>query len=210
MLALRRFIGRRGCPSSILSDNAKQFQLVISVVEQQWQLLTFDDKLHDFVAARGIKWVHTTERAPWRGSIYERLISSVKYCLKRTLGRRTLEREELYTIMLEVEFIVNSRPLTAQSDEEIVKILRPIDFLLPQGSGMVIKDVDGFDPVDPNFLKEAAELIRLHKRAVHQVQVFWELWLSEYLTSLREKWRGCQWPKTIPKVGQIVIVQEDK
>ena len=108
--------------------------------------------------------------------------------------------------MLEVEFIVNSRPLTAQSDEEIVKILRPIDFLLPQGSGMVIKDVDDFDPVDPNFLlpkdKKAAELIRLHKRAAHQVQVFWELWLSEYLTSLREKRRGCQWPETIPKVDK--------
>ena len=91
MLALRRFISRRGCPTSILSDNAKQFQLVKSVIEQQWQLLTMDEKLLDFVAARSIKWVHTTERAPWRGSIYERLIGNVKYCMKRTLGLNLLK-----------------------------------------------------------------------------------------------------------------------
>ena len=125
-----------------------------------------------------------------------------------------LGKGRVYTSMLEVEFIVNSRPLTVQSEEQNVKVLRPIDFLLPQGSGLTVKDVIDFDPVDPDFLlpkdKEAVELIRLHKRAAHQVQVFWELWLSEYLTSLREKWRGTQWPKTVPKVGQIVIVHEDE
>ena len=69
MLAIRRFISRRGCPVSILSDNARQFQLVKSVIERTWSLITFDEKLMEFVSDKGIKWVHTTERAPWMGSI---------------------------------------------------------------------------------------------------------------------------------------------
>ena len=152
MLAMRRFISRRGCPGSVLSDNAKQFQLVKSTVEQQWQVLAYDEKLSDFVTSRGIKWVHTTERAPWRGSIYERLIGSVKYCLKRTLGRRSFEREELYTILIEVELIVNSRPLTTQTENEITSVLKPIDFLLPQGSGLIVNETSDIDPDDPDFL----------------------------------------------------------
>ena len=124
MLALRRFISRRGCPVTILSDNAKSFQLVKSVVEQQWQMLTFDEKLQDFVAARGIRWIHTTERAPW------------------------LEKEELYTVLLEVEFIVNSRPLTAQSEDEVIRVLKPIDFLLPQEAGLTINEAAAIDPVE--------------------------------------------------------------
>ena len=214
MLAMRRFISRRGCPGSILSDNAKQFQLVKSTVEQQWQMLTYDEKLSNFVTSRGIKWVHTTERAPWRGSIYERLIGSVKYCLKRTLGRRSFEREELYTILIEVELIVNSRPLTTQTENEITSVLKPIDFLLPQGSGLIVNETSDIDPDDPDFLltrdKEAAELIRLHKSAAHRIELFWECWLTEYLTSLREKWRGSEKPKIAPRIGQVVIVQEDE
>ena len=123
--------------------------------------------------ARGIKWVHTTERAPWRGSIYERLNGNIKYCMKRTLGRKSFEREELFTILTEVEFIVNSRPLTVSSEEERTQVLRPIDFLLPQGSGLVVSEATELDIEGPEFLlpkdREAAQLIQLHKQAVHRV-----------------------------------------
>ena len=169
MLAIRRFISRRGCPVNILSDNARQFQLVKSVIERTWSSITFDEKLMEFVSDKGIKWVHTTERAPWMGSIYERLIGSVKYCLKRTLGHCIYEPEELQTIFCEVELVVNSRPITARSENELYEPLRPIDFLLPQGSNWPVQDVADIESNDPDFLlrkdREAAELIRMHQHA---------------------------------------------
>ena len=86
---------------------------------------------------------------------------------------------------------MNSRPLTAQSEDEIVKVLRPIDFLLPQGAGLTINETIDIDPADPEFFlpkeKEAKELIRLHQRALHRVQIFWKTWLDEYLISLKER-----------------------
>ena len=36
-LCLRRFMGRRGRPEMIISDNAAQFKLVKNVVDKQWR-----------------------------------------------------------------------------------------------------------------------------------------------------------------------------
>ena len=103
---------------------------------------------------------------------------------EKNFGPKSFEREELFTILTEVEFIVNSRPLTASSEEERTHVLRPIDFLLPQGSGLVVSEPTELDIEDPEFLlpkdREAAQLIKLHKQAVHRVQMFWKLWLNEF------------------------------
>ena len=73
----------------------------------------YDENLSDYVAKDGIFWTHATVRAPWRGSVYEKMIGNIKYCLKRMVGKRPLNIEELQTIATEVENKVNSRPLTA-------------------------------------------------------------------------------------------------
>ena len=214
ILAIRRFIARRGSPSSILSDNARQFQLAKNVIDSTWNLVIEDDKLLNYTNSQHIRWNHTTERAPWRGSVYERLIACVKYCLRRTLSKRALEYEELLTTMVEVEKIVNSRPMTVISEGDLIRPLRPLDFLLPQGDGPTIEYKADSDLQDPDFLltKEynASELRKLQLAAVHRIQKFWRIWLEHYLPALREKWRR---PKPFcdhPREGQIVLVYEDE
>ena len=53
-----------------------------------------------------------TERAPWWGGFYERLIGLVKRCLKKTLGKAYLNMIKLNTILIEVEAVLNTRSLT--------------------------------------------------------------------------------------------------
>ncbi|GFW18902.1 integrase catalytic domain-containing protein [Trichonephila clavipes] len=52
------------------------------------------------------------ERAPWWGGFYERLIRTVKLALRKTVGRATLFRDELETLLIEIKGVLNSRPLT--------------------------------------------------------------------------------------------------
>ncbi len=99
LLAVRRFIARRGMPSVIMSDNAKGFTAA------SFQLL------HQF-GLDGPEWWFIAPRAPWWGGWWERLMGVVKAALRKSVGSRSLTQVELETSLHEVEGCVNSRPLT--------------------------------------------------------------------------------------------------
>ena len=52
------------------------------------------------------------KRATWFGSFWERLIGLTKSTLKKILGRSHATLESLQTIIVEVEAVLNNRPLT--------------------------------------------------------------------------------------------------
>ena len=61
------------------------------------------------------------------GGFWERLIRSVKRSLRKSIGKRKLNYEELNTILVEVEAIIISRPLAYVLDDQggISDILSP-------------------------------------------------------------------------------------
>ena len=58
------------------------------------------------------------ERAPWWGGFWERLIRSIKRCLKKCIGRANLTFEQLRTMLVEIEAVINARPLTYVCDDQ--------------------------------------------------------------------------------------------
>ena len=111
LLCMRRFIGRRGKPNMIVSDNASQFTLGNAVMDKVWLDVLKDDNLHSYIATEKIIWKWITEYAPWKGGFYERLVGSVKRSLKKSLGKCVVTRDQMLTLVVEIEAIVNSRPL---------------------------------------------------------------------------------------------------
>lgn len=73
--------------------------------------------LHYF-ANRQISWKFIIEKAPWWGGFWERMIKSVKLSSKKSIGRSSLIHDELNTVLIEVEAIVNTWPLTYVEDGE--------------------------------------------------------------------------------------------
>ncbi|GFX56085.1 integrase catalytic domain-containing protein [Trichonephila clavipes] len=65
----------------------------------------------------GIEWNFIPPRAPHMGGLWEAGIKSVKYHLKRALGRSRLTYEDFETVIIQVEGILNSRPLTPISND---------------------------------------------------------------------------------------------
>ena len=55
----------------------------------------------------------------------------VKTCIKKTVGYRTLTYAELQTLVLEIEVILNNRPL-CQPDDEDSDILTPNHLLFKE------------------------------------------------------------------------------
>ncbi|GBN11696.1 hypothetical protein AVEN_184851-1 [Araneus ventricosus] len=83
LLALRRFIVRRGLCSEIWSDNARTFKKSELELKHLWTIINHP-MVKDFYASHKIDWRFIVEKAAWWGGFYERLIRSVKLALRKT------------------------------------------------------------------------------------------------------------------------------
>ncbi|XP_037298973.1 uncharacterized protein LOC119190690 [Manduca sexta] len=80
---------------------------------------------------RAIRWRFIPPGAPFMGGAWERLVRSVKTALTTVLHEQRPHEETLSTLLAEVEFTVNSRPLTHVSvNPEDPEALTPNHFLL--------------------------------------------------------------------------------
>ena len=164
-----------------------------------------------FFAGRRITWHFNLEKAPWWGGFFERLVKSTKRCLKKTLGTAKLTYEELLTATAEVEMILNSRPLSYISTEDVEEPLTPSHLLtgrrllsLPEPN----YEVDDFD-FDINMNKD--DLTRRMRHLSNVINRFWSRWKREYLMKLRESHRvnGKQGIGQTVSLGDIVVIHDE-
>ena len=114
---LRRFVARRGKPRIMCSNNATNFSA---------------KETHSCLVNHNIIWQPMISNAPWYGGMYERLIRVVKRCLKKVLKGAKLSLDELNTIIIEVEGIVNNRPLTYIDNEDFNEPITPNHLIIGQ------------------------------------------------------------------------------
>ena len=188
--SFQRFIGRRGTPSQVLSDNSKTFKNTV---------------VKSFVSSRGISWKFNVARSPWWGGFFERLVRSMKRCLKKTLGTARLSYEELLTLIVQVESVLNSRPLT-YINEDGGETLTPSHLVM--GKRLLSKAVTASKVIKHS--ESVKETLKRGKYLETVLTHFWNRWRNDYLTQLREHHRPSQKQGPTVKVGDVVCIKEDK
>ena len=113
MLAFRRFVGRRSLPELMISDNASTYE---AAADELRELLS-SEEVHTTLGCKGTTWKFIPKKAPWFGGFWEQLIGLTKTAINKTLGRSHVSLQVLQTIVVEVELILNNRPLTYLSDD---------------------------------------------------------------------------------------------
>ena len=116
-----RFVSRRGLPKLLISDNANTFKSAKRIILETLNDLT----VKEYLANRQVGWTFNLELAPRSGGFFERLIGLTKRCLKKTIGKSKMSYDELITTVVEIEAVLNSRPLTYVSCEEFSEPLTP-------------------------------------------------------------------------------------
>ena len=188
-LALRQMMSRRGIATIVYSDNAKAFRASPHMLKEHFCL-------------HSPEWRYIAPRAPWWGGWWERLNKSIKSSLKRSLNIQSLTRTELETVLLEIEAVVNSRPLMFVGDDiESSTPLTPAHFLF--GRYSFTPSAVAEDPV-LSTQQEAAQRLTLRNQLI---DVFWNVWYMEYLSNLPPGLKSGVHGNVI--VGSVVLVQED-
>ena len=209
LLALRRFASRKSLPRIIVSDNGSTY---LSATEELRELLS-SRRLVESLGKHGIVQKFIPKRAPWYGGWWECLIGLTKTALKKTLGRANVSLMVLETLVVEVEAVLNDRPLTYTPSEcNDMDPLTPAHLLYDRRiTSLSYEFVEDDEVDDPTFGHESS-VRRLAKRQALTLQHFKSRWRHEYLTSLREyhkKTTGYDTTKQRVTVGDVVLVQDD-
>lgn len=207
LLALKRFIARRGLCKVIYSDNARTLKRADQDLKGLWKTIK-DPMLLEFFSKGGISWKFIAERAAWWGGFWERLVRSVKTCLKKVLGRASLNFEEMCTVLTEVEATLNSRPLTFVHNEvDEPQPLTPAHFLV--GKRLTSLPPKSFPADTHHPTANKKDITRRWKYRQRLINNFWNTWRKDYMLELKSA-HHCDSLKSTPlKVGDIVLIGQD-
>ena len=189
ILSLRRFIGRKQKVKMIRSDDGTNF-----VGTSAEPIPTFQEMDHnkfgDFLEKNGGDWM-VWKRNPalasnmggaWEGQV--RSSCSILNSLLKTHGSNLTE-ESLQTLVVEVEAIVNSRPLTTEVMNDVTSLAPSslINFLTMKSR--VISLPGNFTTPDRYSRKQ-------WRRARHVTNEFWGRWRKDVPLSFenKEEWNN--------------------
>ncbi|XP_055543223.1 uncharacterized protein LOC129728792 [Wyeomyia smithii] len=198
LMAIRRFICRRGPPLEFFSDNGTNLKGASKELKANMQAIG-EESANEFTSAR-TKWTFSPPATPHMGGVWERLVRSVKAVLSVLDDGRRLTDEVLLTSITEAEDIVNSRPLVYASQES-EEALTPNNFLRGVSPN---EPRQGTPPTYP-----AKALRDSFHRSQQLTEEMWKKLIREYVPSIsgRPKWFAES--KNL-QVGDLVYVVEGK
>ncbi|XP_076477262.1 uncharacterized protein LOC143303108 [Bombus vancouverensis nearcticus] len=135
-----------------------------------------------------------------RSGLWEAAVKAFKRHLIRVVGTELLTFEHFNTLVIEIEAILNSRPLTPiSSDPKDPPVLSPGHFLI--GDTLTSLRERDFRTVPSGRLSSW--------QRIHQIkQHFWSRWYREYLNELTRRNRWDKGKHNI-REGTVVILRED-
>ncbi|XP_073766348.1 uncharacterized protein [Danio rerio] len=194
LLALRRFMARRGRPKELRSDCGTNFRGADRELREAFAAM--ESPLKERLADHQITFKFNPPHAPHFGGTWEREVRSIKTALRAAVGGQSVSEDVLTTVLVEVEGILNSKPL-----------------------GYVSTDIADPDPITPNLLlmgRRDASLPqvtyasgemgrRRWRHCQNLVDQFLTQFTRNYLPTLqtRQKW---QTSSDNLKVGSVVLI----
>lgn len=211
--AYLRFVGIYGEPALIRSDNELGFIKLNKAIKANQEAFqkavkrmqahpkgrntTWIDADTPADSEHLVRWAFNVPDAPAWGGFYERLIQSVKRSLDRCRLASSESFEKIITLLREVQLIINSRPLVTSSADGTI---------LTPGHLLFGRRLQNPTPVKhPLTIKD--DVLLEYSRLQSELDRFWKVWETDYLTSLRNyKWTR----NATPLLNELVAVQKEE
>ena len=197
LMALERFFSIYGTPSTITSDNGRNFIGGARAIGAACDVEL--ERVQKKLAEKRIEWNFIPPSSPHFGGIWERMVKSCKLAMANALNRDHVNEEVLVTLVAQVKGMLNARPISHVSASPYdLEPITPNHMIY--GRALIMTAPRKYQDIDVSLK---------HVRQVStSVQRFWHRWVAEYLPNLmeRSKWRVHQ-PNM--KEGDVVLVVND-
>ncbi len=183
LATLQRFVARRGCPSHIFSDNGTNFigaREEIRELQKLTESSSTRQAVSNFANSNSIQWHHIPPRAPHFGGLWEAAVKSMKTLLRKNLKPHSLRYEELYTLLTDIEAILNSRPLAPLHSDDVAE-----GTYLTAGHFLVGRPLKAAPTPRPPSGKISS--LRRWNLVSRLTSDLWTQWLGTYLASCSER-----------------------
>ncbi|XP_075150812.1 uncharacterized protein LOC142224919 [Haematobia irritans] len=198
--AFSRFVGRRGLPHKVVSDNGRNFLGASRALLREFShfLKITSHDISQRYSIHGFEWKFIPPHAPHMGGLWEAAVKSFKIHFKKLAGSHRFNFEQFVTILARIEGVLNSRPISAISEDPTdLTALTPGHFL--RGSPLMALP----ETISPNLsvINRWLKLKALH----HQFAIRWK---QDYLKALQKRYK---WKNSLPnlKRGDLVIIMDD-
>lgn len=196
--AFNRMTARRGNADSVWSDNAKNFVGAYKELRQ-----TIDNIISDPETQKKLntRWHFITPLSPHQGGLWESMVKTTKHYLHRMTKNQIFSLPALNTLVIQIEAIINSRPLTALSDDvNDLSPLTPAHFII--GEPLVQPFHPWVTDIPDNRLKPRALIQKF-------TQQFADRFQTEYIRQLQQRFKWKTKEMDI-KLNDLVIVKNDQ
>lgn len=199
LAALNRFIARRGRPACLFSDNGTNF--VGACNDLARFLKQCNQEVSAYAAQHSIIFKFSPAYSPHFNSMAESAVKSIKHHLKRVLAMAFLTYEEMNTLLVQIEAILNSRPITPlSSDPSDLVPLTPSHFLI----GRTLTLLPSLQVQDHSL-----HLLPRYQRVQQLKAHFWNRFYKEYISELQKR---VKWHRSNAELreGDMMLVKDDR
>ena len=200
--AIVRFSARRPGIKKFFSDRGTNLTGAERVLKKE--LEAWNEAASRDLQRKGLEWTFIPSHTPHYGGVWERIVGLFKRHLATQYTGDPLHVDVLNTLIVEIEGIINRRPLSALStDPDDLEPITPAHILYPSvycHSSSIIVPVSSSSPAD--------DMRKSWRAAQTRVNAFWKQWSQEYITLLHNRKK---WTKTRRdmEVGDLVLIVSD-
>lgn len=202
---LQRFCARRGFPKQIWSDNATTFVGTKAKLDIMCNNATRDNDMGAVFEwcriKNNIEWHFIPPRTPHQGGLWEAAVRLAKLHLKKVLGTTILHQKDFETIVIMIEGVLNSRPLTPLT-------MHPSDEA-PLTPGHFICGVPITNLPETDLTQGKLCHLRRWQLTAAIKQNFWKRWSTEYLQSLQQRQKWSQSSANVKEGTLVVMVNKE-
>lgn len=195
-----RFVGRRGLPAKVFSDNGTNFVGASRALQREYRqfLQKSEEHIVNKFGLHGFTWNFIPPHAPHMGGLWEAGVKSMKSHMRKTAGNIKFTFEEFTTLLVRIESVLNSRPLSPISED-------PSE-LIPLTPGHLLKGAP-LVAVPECYSDNLSLINRWQKLKILQIH-FAKRWKNEYISDMqrRYKWKTAQ---ANLKKDDFVVVKDD-